>query len=258
MPEDLKDAIEFVYERGRGESAIVTVDGKSYQPGHLELAQIHPDPLPPSPPLLSTFNVQTLSGLVDVLKSGIEDFEAAKVLIHIVDQATVNVTAKKSDDWMRRLVLVQCNAFKYEAFPFGRQMKQEDFIIAFQARFVPDDTTESDYAYVLRVASNLTASVVSVSDDTGINQDVVVKTSIAGRKEISLRPRVVLAPYRTFTEIAQPSSPFILRLHSQGTDEKPAIPFLSLTEADGGNWKKTAMDNIARFLETAQEIPVIC
>jgi len=51
---------------------------------------------------------------------------------------------------------------------------------------------------------------------------------------------VKLKPYRTFNEVEQPESEFLLRL-SDGAQ-------VALYEADGGAWKLTARRNIADYL----------
>lgn len=52
---------------------------------------------------------------------------------------------------------------------------------------------------------------------------------------------VSLRPYRTFTEVEQPSSSFIFRAKTG--------PRFALMEADGGAWRSKAMKNIKAFLE---------
>lgn len=266
--DQLKDAIQFIYERGKGESQQVIIDTSAtdkltFASSSLNLKQVHADPLPPAPPLITTFKVQTLAGLVDLIKHNLEGineggFDFTSFLVHVVDQTTVHLVADTSDKWARRLVLAQADAFEYQQFPFGRQLAQEEFIVNFQTRFVPDDDPTSDYSYVLRIASNLTASVVATADDNGINQEIVVRSSVSGKRSEAMRPRVGLRPYRTFSEVEQPNSGFLFRTHQTGTPEKPGLPLLSITEADGGAWRKSAMDNISRFLSVSQDLPVIC
>ena len=62
------------------------------------------------------------------------------------------------------------------------------------------------------------------------------------------RSRIPLRPYRTFTEVEQPESEFILRLDDEGR--------VGIIEADGGAWKMTAKANIAAYFETtlAEEV----
>ena len=55
--------------------------------------------------------------------------------------------------------------------------------------------------------------------------------------------RIPLSPFRTFTEVEQPESEFILRLDEDGR--------VGLIEADGGRWKLTAKASIAAYFEEA-------
>jgi len=48
-------------------------------------------------------------------------------------------------------------------------------------------------------------------------------------------------PFRTFLEVAQPESEFILRLDGSGQ--------INLIGADGGAWKLEAVRNIAAYFE---------
>lgn len=57
-----------------------------------------------------------------------------------------------------------------------------------------------------------------------------------------VKPIVQLKPYRTFIEIDQPESEFLLRLHDGMK--------VALYEADGGAWKLQARTNIAEYLKT--------
>ena len=50
-----------------------------------------------------------------------------------------------------------------------------------------------------------------------------------------------LKPFRTFLEVAQPESEFILRVNDKGN--------IGLFEADGGVWKLEAKRNIAAYFE---------
>ena len=58
---------------------------------------------------------------------------------------------------------------------------------------------------------------------------------------VQVKPRVTLRPFRTFLEVAQPESEFILRLNDRGE--------INLIGADGGAWKLEAVRNIAAYFE---------
>ena len=78
------------------------------------------------------------------------------------------------------------------------------------------------------------------SVDNGISQEVSVRTGAVLKEQQTVQPIVRLQPYRTFLEVEQPASDFLLRLDKEG---RPA-----LYEADGGAWKLEAKRNIAAYL----------
>lgn len=64
---------------------------------------------------------------------------------------------------------------------------------------------------------------------------------IESKEKQALKPRVTLRPYRTFLEVEQPESEFLLRLREGGK--------IGLFEADGGMWKQQAKKNIAEYFQ---------
>ncbi len=89
--------------------------------------------------------------------------------------------------------------------------------------------------------------VLTVADD-GITQQITVKTGIARIGDTELKSTLELKPYRTFREIDQPKSLFLLRLQS-GKE----LPTAALFEADGSSWQLEAIASIKEWL--ASNIP---
>lgn len=58
---------------------------------------------------------------------------------------------------------------------------------------------------------------------------------------MEVRPYVNMQPFRTFLEVEQPESVFLLRLDGNGN--------VGLFEADGGVWKLEATRNISAYFE---------
>ena len=127
-----------------------------------------------------------------------------------------------------------------DSFPFGIDMAVEKFIIALQSQFVPSDNVSA----ILKVVGNITAEAEQKTLDDGVSQQITAKTGIATVKNVTLPNPITLAPYRTFHEIDQPESKFVLRINAK-VGEKPTV---SLHEADGGAWKNTAILSIKEWL----------
>ena len=204
----------------------------------------------PSP---DSVDVHTLDGFVDLVKEKLENIEnaAGKYVAHVIDEKNVELIALTSDTWGRRLTLIDASPIAIDPFPFGMFLDQEVFAIQVAAKIADG----GDKDYVLDKASSLTDEATTTGEDNGFTQGVTVKRGIRMKEHIVLKPRVTLAPYRTFPEVGQPFSEFVLRARSGGDGQSPQ---LELIEADGGKWKIDAVNEIGRYLRAAGlEIPVI-
>lgn len=78
-----------------------------------------------------------------------------------------------------------------------------------------------------------------IPNDNGVTQTVEARQGVALNAVVEIKPRVMLRPFRTFLEVEQPESEFLLRV-----DPDEGIGFF---EADGGIWKLEAKKNIADY-----------
>lgn len=118
------------------------------------------------------------------------------------------------------------------------QLPFEEAMIALRTRFQPTPDTE----YALKLLSDITTGSKITYNDNGIATSVVTKRGIDLQANAAIRPIVKLKPYRTFQEVAQPESQFLIRINERG---------ISFTEADGGMWKLDARNTIKAYLEAA-------
>lgn len=193
-------------------------------------------------PTISPIHVSTLSGLMDLLGADcqFEQFSADKHLVHVVSHAQVQVVTKRSNHWKDREVLVDCKLTETRGFEFDKFMGHEQFVIGLLTSFVDSAERES----LLKLASNVTSEAVVTSQDDGVSQQLAVKAGISFKEPATIRI-IRLAPYSTFREVEQPVSEFLVRAKQAGENQ---LPTLALFDADGGKWKLTAIENIARML----------
>lgn len=199
-------------------------------------------------PLRASLAISTLGSLVELCvakfgtehQAAFEAFDPKAYVIHVVDEAHVQVISAISNTWAKRETLIDCRLDMTVGFKFSQFMSHEEFIVGVLANFT--HTEHKDY--ILRIASSITAERVVTSDDDGISQGVGLKAGVSLKTQETIQPRVKLAPYRTFREVAQPVSEFVFRVKQDGDQ----MPKLALFEADGGKWKIDARENIARFL----------
>ena len=195
-------------------------------------------PLPD--PQDNTIDVNTLTGLAELVNS---DLRRAGTILHVVNPFLVSVCTEQCDEWGRRQVDVLCKLPSLGKFPFGEWMDQERFIIGLQSFFLQD---MPDMAGLYNLAGNLTAEQVQSATDDGITQRAAARTGMVLASTVTVKARVELRPWRTFREIAQPSSVFLLRLKNQ--DKNP--PLLSLHISDGELWQNEAIREISFWLKS--------
>ena len=183
--------------------------------------------------------LNTLSGLVDYIKSSNLDYNTDHAYLHVVDEKTVELKSDLKEDRERELLAV-ATAIVPE-FKFNSYMDIESFNIALQSQFVKTD----DRNILLKVVGNLKEDNVRSTGDDGISQAVTIKSGIATAENIKVPNPVILAPYRTFVEVEQPESKFIFRMQSG--------PRGAIFEGDGGLWRVEAIKTIAKYLEVRLE-----
>lgn len=231
-------ALEYLV--GLGKVQTLEVNGQTYSPvglNHIRMPKVEP------------IKVNSLTGLVDYLKSKFDEGAFDGTMVHVVSESQVKLVSNILDDSGRETYMV-AEAFSPK-FNFGNFYEVESFIIAMQSCFVPND----DSARILKVVGNIKEENVRQTGDDGVSQRVTAKTGIATVEEVVVPNPVVLAPFRTFLEVEQPESKFIYRMRSGQSG-----PGCALFEADGGAWRLEAMERVRAFLEAALDgmgIPII-
>jgi hypothetical protein len=197
---------------------------------------------------VAPLKVGTLSGLVDYLEQNHDGVSIADCLVHIESPAHVSIRATLEDEaagFRRHAYLVATTEMVGVApFAFGQYLDAEMFVVGLQTGYVP--TPERD-ALLLFVASIRENTVQELVDDT-VAQQVKTARGVALVDHARVPNPVTLRPYRTFREVEQPESLFVLRARAAQQGSKPT---LALFEADGGAWKVAAIETIARYLRAA-------
>jgi hypothetical protein len=220
---------------------ITTVDGHEYISRSLKL--------PPAEPIPSSLSISTLSGLISYFENDPESVTGNyPLLIHVMSPTKVVLASAFSGRHAERSTLITADCsdcisnFRFEAYT-----PLESMIIGLQSQF--KQTPDRDL--ILSVLGNLRDERVATYGDDGVTQAVTTRKGIALGEQTPV-PRIVkLAPYRTFGEVEQPLSDFVLRL-KQESEGKP--PSAALFEAGGGAWRLEAIELIRSHLNTILNI----
>jgi len=220
----IKEAINRILEIA--EPVIYDIDKRSYTDKKL---------IPIEEPKADSFGVSTLTALVDYIKESV-DKESKPEIIQVESPTRVYLFSQFSAVDRKREYYLEASA-DLPSISYNRFMEAEDFNIMLQSRFIDAE----DRASVMAMVGNIREENVSSAGDDGVSQSVVVKKGIQSAEEVLVDNPVMLKPFRTFHEVEQPTSPFVLRLQDG--------PKAALFEADGGAWRNEAMKNIKEYLD---------
>lgn len=198
-------------------------------------------------PRADELTVHSLLGFCTYINNGFDGLTKDNVMVVVSGIDRAELVSKLFGKDKQRETFISAELCEVEEFPFGKFMTQEEFAIKFRSLFVP--STKNDTNYVLSFVSKLHGGTAITTEDDGITQQVGVSRGVSGKMtdKATLKPIVKLAPYRTFREIEQPESEFLLRMRLDGND----TPQVALFEADGGAWRITAMRRIAEYIAKA-------
>lgn len=188
-------------------------------------------------PTRRELEVYSLTGLVEYLKDNFDN--DSRLLVTVMNERKVIVETELNANKERELLIVAlADVPQKELNGF---MALENFNIQLQSQFVPNEHREQ----VLSIIGNLKSENIKNVGDDGISQSVQVKQGVTMANEKVVPNPITLKPFRTFTEVAQPESPFVFRLRNGHRDETEAALF----EADGGAWRNAARLDIAAYLK---------
>ena len=196
---------------------------------------IFPVANPTPEPILTS----TLTGLVDYVSKQIDGVDRKQLFIQVRSPSIVRLVSEILPDFWNRAEYLEAR-YNFGLMNFDSWYDSETFMINLLAQFAD----KGDKAKFLAFLAKVTDTAESVYDDSGISQGVTTRRSIASKSAELLPNPVMLAPFRTFPEIEQPESPFILRVQK----DHDGLSYL-LSEADGGAWRNTAIQSIKKYLQ---------
>lgn len=225
-----REALEYLVNLGEKKEPIIELEQGTFS--KVNLTRV-------TEPVAAKLTVSTLTGLVDYIKTNVDQLEG-KLLIQVKSPQEVALYSPLNTD-REREKYVSAEAILPNNVVYDRFLDTERFNIMLQSAFVGNKDKEILLKYTGLVQDE---AVKSVGDD-GVSQQVTVKTGVASVGQAVVPNPVTLAPYRTFPEVEQPESTFIFRM-KEG-------PSAAIFEADGGAWRNKAILSIKAYLEKELE-----
>ncbi|WP_101772355.1 hypothetical protein [Peptostreptococcus faecalis] len=229
---EIREALEYLVDLG--ESKYITaeeINGRMYTKDRISRVKENVE--------LETLNINTLSGLVDYIKSDLDGYKDDNILITVETPRKVTVSLEINSDGDRPIVLRSEAIVPHIAF--NDYYDTEKFNVLLQSAFLDNE----DKALLLQVAGNIKEEAIKTTGDDGVSQVATIKSGVATVQDVVVPNPAKLKPMRTFNEVEQPESKFIFRMKDG--------PSCALFEADGGAWRNEAMKNIKEYLEKELE-----
>ncbi len=259
-----REAMEFLVNLGKEntEKALepkeITVHGEKYIATGSKLERFQPK----QPVFSDIFPVYSLQGLVDFLKTDVDKYFSdgnagsskasvdptafERFIVRVTSPTRVEVYTPVFGPLRKR----ECIAFCEITLPsilFDTFLPAEDLLIMLNTRFEDDAViqgTVCNRKLAMQLVGNLRNEQSDQTADDGYSQRVTVKAGVAVAEDVKIENPIYLVPKRTFHEVPQPASPFVLRFKAE---EKAT--YAALFESDGGAWKYKAVQNIAAWLK---------
>lgn len=228
----LKAAIEKIMEISRPVTQVI--EGRYYA-----LYNDHTEEIRHALDKVSTIRLSSLDSLIKMVKTEALKRYNAPIYLTIPTHLRVDCFSQPSELLREeRVTYYIADATDVPGWEAQTSLKFEEAMIAIRTRF----QESADSPYVLKLLSDITTGSKVTYSDNGIATSVVTKTGVALQSNEPIRPIVSLRPYRTFQEVEQPASQFLIRINERG---------INFVEADGGMWKLEARKTIKTFLEEA-------
>ena len=228
----LKDAIDRILDLASPTTMMVGHQALSSKPMHnVTPKREMPDPV--------EFN--TLTGLVDIIRNE-GALQPWRLFVRVVS-ARVVVVYTAFAEWDELQPYTHISLYRTAAdvpsITTDTPMSHERAIVELRSLYLPGE----DRDYLLDLLSTMSVGEEVKSDDNGVTQTATVKQGVQLKTTVPVRSIVTLQPFRTFLEVEQPSSDFLLRVGKSGE--------ITLRDADGGAWKLDAKRKIAAWLAQA-------
>lgn len=184
------------------------------------------------------FYAYSLDGLIEYIREDVDGcFHDKEVrhIVRVVDPGEVEVVSPVAGYWRERIVVARCMALTPE-IKFGTYMDQENFQVMVQTCFEESENR----AKVLQLVGNLRKEQSMQTADDGVSQKVTVNAGVVKAADVIVRNPVPLTPFRTFREVEQPESPFVLRVNEEAR--------AALFTGDGSAWMLQAVARIGEYL----------
>lgn len=226
----LKEAIEKIQELSQG---------KIFEVGSEHFSDVRLNRIEELEYRPSSIKLASLESLVELVKGEAAVAFDRTLFVEVTSPTQVSVYTTYDNKYKRDYLYTAIA--DTVSTPVDHWTDKDSLLISLNSVFIPG----GDVDYIQGVLQKVSEESKVSSTDNGLGQSIEAQRGISLKENLNLKKRVKLAPFRTFLEVEQPESEFILRAREGGE-------FL-IKSADGGAWELDAKRNIKNHLIAAFE-----
>lgn len=198
------------------------------------------------PRVEQALDLSTLTGLSDYIRNPRDGIDANKVgIIHVDSPWMVRYLSALDPLYRTREVYATAEYEATRMFRFNEKLDIETFVI--QSMATLEDS--GDRARMLEIVGKIKVENAITVEDDGYSQTAAIREGISLERAALIKNPYRLTPFRTFAEVPQVESPFVLRLFKGKGTDSPV--YAGLFECDNGKWKADAVAEIKKWLTLA-------
>lgn len=187
--------------------------------------------------MVQEIRLNSLDAIVKFVTSEATNLTDSILYLTVPNHLTVNCfTSPDKECKNLRTALYEAKATDVPGWAEKMQLGFEEAQIALRTRFQLTD----DIQYAQKLLSDITTGCKVTYNDNGVATNIVTQQGVALQGKTTIRPIINLRPYRTFQEVEQPASDFLIRVNDR---------YITFIEADGGMWKLAARETVKAYLE---------
>lgn len=206
-----------------------------------------------SVPAFPTVTFHTLDGIANYYEKNVDRMAGNDVVpfFLVKDPRSVLLMAPHGEPGFgkRRHLLAVAEVVPPQPMVFQQWVSVESALIEIQSCC----TADWDAGEVCKLLGNVRDEVIRTQRDDGVTQVATVQESVGIDATMPVPTHATLALFRTFPEVGQPMSAFLLRLRRTEIDGVQARLFL----ADNERWRIKAVESVAAYLRGQVSIPVL-
>ncbi len=231
------EAVRAVIDLAQQAAEPVEIDGQHFVPcGMQQIVEqvFQPDAL----------SVLSLTGLIGYIEANRDELKLDSLIAHVVSPTRVELIGPTEPIRQQRSTHLVAKADPKDIC-VGWQLPDE-FTIMVTTSCVPGNGDDLDV--LVKLVGNVRREQSVELKDDGMSQSVQQRAGVAIVEREDVPNPLILAPYRSFREVDQVESPFLVRFqegHPYGETQAVAC---QLFECDGGAWQNEARERVATYL----------